>query len=282
MKKRLPVIIPVAPYLRDHHFEGKAVLPAVESVILLARIAGELHPGANLCHQADAQFPRLLVIEPGAEVLDLEVDVEQLPSGIKTSLFSLLKVTKSPISRRLEHACVTFVRDDISPQTAVPSCEAAGARRDCIFIPSGKIYRELIPFGPSYQNLIGELVIRKDWALTSISGGTGLADEKPLGSPFVLDAAMHAACVWGQRYAGIVPFPIGIDRRIIHQATKKGESYLARIVPTSTEGELCFDVWIFEQDGVLCESITGLRMRDITRGRMRPPGWVGEDAWKKF
>jgi hypothetical protein len=282
MKKRLPVIIPVAPCLRDHHFEGKAVLPAVESLILLARIAGELHPGANLHHQADAQFPRLLVIEPGAEVLDLEVDVEQSPSGIKASLFSLLKVRKSPISRRLEHACVTFAHVDISPQTAVPSYEAVEARRDCIFIPSDKIYRELIPFGPSYQNIIGELAICKDWALASIAGGTGQADETLLGSPFVLDAAMHAACVWGQRYAGIVPFPVGIDRRIIHQATKKEKNYLARIVPTATESELCFDVWIFEQDGVLCESITGLRMRDITRGRMHPPGWVREGAWKKF
>jgi len=33
-----------------------------------------------------------------------------------------------------------------------------------------------------------------------------------LGSPFPLDAAMHAACVWGQRFGGIVPFLLALKK----------------------------------------------------------------------
>jgi len=282
MSKRLKAILPVAPYLRDHHFEGKTVLPAVESLILLARIVGDLHPRANLCYQADAQFPRLLAIDPAAEQVELQVDVTHLSVGIEASLCSLLKVKNFTMSRRLEHARVTFINEDIPRRVSAPPGEAFGQTGDCFFVSSDKIYRELIPFGPFYQNIIGELAVCEGRVLATISGGSGQADDTILGSPFVLDAAMHAACVWGQRFVGIVPFPTGIGRRIIHKRTKKDKTYLARVAPARVDAEeLFFDVWIFEPDGVLCESITGLHMRDITQGRMSPPGWVGEGTWRR-
>jgi hypothetical protein len=282
MSKRLKAILPVAPYLRDHHFEGKTVLPAVESLILLARIVGDLHPRANLCYQADAQFPRLLAIDPAAEQVELQVDVTHLSVGIEASLCSLLKVKNFTMSRRLEHARVTFINEDIPRRVSAPPGEAFGQTGDCFFVSSDKIYRELIPFGPFYQNIIGELAVCEGRVLATISGGSGQADDTILGSPFVLDAAMHAACVWGQRFVGIVPFPTGIGRRIIHKKTKKDKTYLARVAPARVDAEeLFFDVWIFEPDGVLCESITGLHMRDITQGRMSPPGWVGEGTWRR-
>jgi len=42
-----------------------------------------------------------------------------------------------------------------------------------------------------------------------------------LGSPFPLDAAMHAACVWGQRFGGIVPFSCCFEKRVILSEDKK-------------------------------------------------------------
>jgi hypothetical protein len=145
----------------------------------------------------------------------------------------------------------------------------------CIQVPAASIYRELIPFGASYQNITGDLTISKDGALADIAGGSGEADDDILGSPFVLDAAMHAACVWGQRFASMVPFPVGFDRRMIYKATKKGGAYCARINPVNAvREELTFDVWVFDQDGLIHETVSGLRMRDITGGRMRPPMWI--------
>jgi hypothetical protein len=85
---------------------------------------------------------------------------------------------------------------------------------------------------------------------------------------------MHLACVWGQRFAGIVSFPVGFEKRVIYQKTKKAEEYLGRIRPMSvTNEELIFDAWIYQED-VMCESIKGIKMKDVTRGRLRPPVWI--------
>jgi hypothetical protein len=35
-----------------------------------------------------------------------------------------------------------------------------------------------------------------------------------------------------------------------------------------------FDAWIYGLDGVICEAIAGIKMRDVTQGRVRPPEWI--------
>jgi hypothetical protein len=142
-------------------------------------------------------------------------------------------------------------------------------------VPSTTIYRELVPFGTAYQNIIGDLSVSPKGALAYLSGGGNEADEDLLGSPFPLDAAMHAACVWGQRFSGIVPFPTGFEKRIIYQKTKKGGAYLGRVVPVKVNHEsLIFDAWIYDLDGIMYESISGIQMRDVSQGRLRPPEWI--------
>lgn len=268
--------------MRDHFFEGKAVFPAVEALIELARAVKTLYPQASLHDQACAQFPRMLAMDPADEGRDALIEIEESSDAIKASLLTVMRIKNSSMRRHLEHANVAFARQ--SPSLAVSKSfrEARDLTGGCIQVPAVSIYRELIPFGSSYRNITGDLAVSGEGAFASITGGGGDADDTVLGSPFVLDAAMHAACVWGQRFTGIVPFPVGIDRRIIHQATKKGGAYFARIVPVDASREpLLFDVWIFDQNGVLCETIHSLRMRDVTQGRMRPPQWIREGACKK-
>jgi hypothetical protein len=254
----------------------------VEALITLARAVQNHSPEANLLSQACAQFPRMLVIDPASHALDVQIEIEASPDGISASLLTLLHGKNSTVVRALEHARVTFVQEAAPPGPAISWRSVRKLDGECIHVPAVSIYRELIPFGLSYQNIIGDLSVSPGGALAKITGGRGEADDSLLGSPFVLDAAMHAACVWGQRFTDIVPFPVGIDRRVIYAPTEKGESYLACIKPVETSREpLVFDVWIFAQDGIMCESITGLRMRDVTQGRMRPPKWIQEGIWKK-
>ena len=52
-----------------------------------------------------------------------------------------------------------------------------------------------------------------------------------LGSPFAFDAAMHAACIWGQRFAGVVPFPVGFDGRRVHVPDPSGGELLGLSAP---------------------------------------------------
>ncbi len=60
-------------------------------------------------------------------------------------------------------------------------------------------------------------------------------------------------------------------------AGEKSETYFARVTPAEGgRGFLMFDAWIFDREEMLCESIHGLRMSDIFRGRLQPPHWIRE------
>ena len=86
---------------------------------------------------------------------------------------------------------------------------------------------------------------------------------------------MHVACAWGQRYRNVVAFPVGFDRREILLPTSAGETYLCRVFPLPDEGAvLRFNVRLFGEDHRPVEIILGLKMRDISGGRLKPPAWV--------
>jgi hypothetical protein len=274
-KKRHSCDIEIHPYLRDHHLEGKVILPAVESLIALARVVKTIYPRMEMSCLKSAVFPRFLTIIPNIERQPVFVDVENSGENvIAASLLTSIKSKTGTISREVEHArlefCVAGPKEICTPPFHVVN----KLKGDCISVPSITIYRELVPFGAAYQNIIGDLSVSSEGAIAYISGGNCEADENLLGSPFPLDAIMHAACVWGQRFAGIVSFPIGFEKRIIYQKAKKKEEYLGRVVPVSiTKESLLFDAWIYK-DGVMCEYIKGVKMKDMTKGRICPPDWI--------
>jgi len=271
-KRRLPLSIPINTYLRDHHYEGRVILPAVEALIALACGVFRNYPRTNFSCLANVSFPRFLVVPDEATCVHAFVETERDEEKIIARLLTVMQ-TKAGISRALEHASVEF---PLKPEDMMPpSAHREKLGGDCINIPAATIYRELVNFGPAYRNITGDLSISPEGVLCCISGGGSNAASDILGSPFVFDAAMHAACVWGQRYRDIVAFPVGFARREIHCKTKKGGAYVGRIWPeTVTSDELIFDIQIWEESGVLCESIKGLRMRDVSGGRMKPPAWI--------
>jgi len=275
-KNRYPWAIEVSPYLRDHHFDGKVILPAVETLIALARVVKLHFPQMRIDYLLKASFPHFLSIAPETERLDVFVDVENAGHDPMTAvLLTSIKAKSSAIRRTLEHARVEFAMDDPARFPAPPFRVVEKLEGECIRVPAATIYRELVPFGTSYQNILGDLAVSSEGALAYLSGGTCEADEDWLGSPFPLDAAMHAACVWGQRFGDRVPFPVGFEKRLIYQKTKKGGRYLGRVVPVKVDREsLVFDAWIYDLSGVLYEAISGMTMRDVTQGRLHPPQWI--------
>ncbi len=275
-KARYSFNIEVSPYLRDHRFEGKAILPAVETLIALAHTVKLNFPQMRINCLSKASFPRFLFIEPETQRLPVWVDLEDVGDDRMTAvLLTSMKSKRSGIGRTLEHARVEFAADDSAPCPAAPFQILERLEGKCIRVPAATIYRELVPFGTAYQNILGDLVISPEGALADLSGGNYEAEEALLGSPFPLDGAMHAACVWGQRFSGTIPFPTGIEKRVIYQKTKKGGRYLGRVVPVNVNREsLTFDAWIYDLNGVLCEAVSGIKMRDVTQGRLHPPEWI--------
>lgn len=273
-KMRYPYDMQVSPYLRDHYWEGKAVLPAVETMIILARAVKAHCPQLEINCLRHASFSRFLTIAPATDCLPLLIDMQgSNGGGMIASLSTSIQSKTAGIRREVEHASVEFSPADFPGGDTPPFQKVNKLEGDCISVSAGTIYRDLVPFGKAYQNIVGDLSVSPEGALAYVSGG-GEADDDLLGSPFPLDAVLHAACVWGQRFAGRVCLPVGFERRIIYQKTKKGEEYLGRIIPVSVTGDVViFDAWIYKND-VLCEKINGIQMKDVTKGRIVPPDWI--------
>jgi phosphopantetheinyl transferase len=273
---RLPVTIGIPGYLHDHMFRGQAVFPAVEAMRLLADRALAAAPFANIRVIQNANFSRFLEIPRGAFSVEACTEIEERDGAVYARLLTLKKSGKTTMTRALEHVSVEFP----SCHNSIPDPpldRTLGLEGICASPAPEQIYEELVPFGPAYRN-IRRLHVSRDGAIALIDGGTADAPGEPLGSPFPLDATFHAACVWGQRYAGIVGFPVHIGSRVILKKTATGESYTARIMPVSQDdGLLLFDAWIYDEAGNVCEVVRGLRMKDVSGGTIHPPAWVRAD-----
>ncbi len=275
---RLPVTIHAHPYLQDHCFERNAVLPAAEALQLLATIVKSFRPDTDTTRMMDARFDKFLYIQPHRTKISAFSDiVVHENDDITATLLTKNRSKKSSITRIKEHATVRFPRKKPSfsdqPLDSISALEGI-----CVEISADKIYSELVTFGPAYHNIRDILYISEAGVIAKTdapANHTSLALPGHLGSPFVLDAAFHAACVWGQRYARVVAFPIAVDKRVILKCTRPGEKYINRILPIRIEpGLLIFDLWIHDQKGDLFETVSGVRMRDVSSGRLKPPQWI--------
>jgi phosphopantetheinyl transferase len=271
--ERIPIHIGIADYLRDHVFRGRTVYPAVEAMRVLAKSTLERFPGADVRFMENADFARFMEISPGSASVEAFNEVETSGRALSVMLLTIKKSGSTSITRALEHVSLTFPGEAQAPHLP-PLDIALGLEGLCAVPDPVLIYEELVPFGPAYRN-IERLHVSEQGALALVNGGTAAAPDGPLGSPFPLDASFHAACVWGQRYAGIVGFPIHIDSRVIVKKTAAGETYAARIMPVSAEGGLLvFNLWIFDMEGGLCEEALGLHMKDVSGGTIVPPEWI--------
>ncbi len=278
MSIRLPIEIKISPFLLDHRFEGKAVLPAVEAMQLLALSTQNYLPDTDVRFIENAKFDKFLYIEPDTPSVEAFNEIELFKNGCITAKLITKKRSKNAgITRIKEHVVLQF--SDKKPDINAPPLDIFSAGdKGCFNIQSDKLYKDLVPFGPSYQNIKGTLPVSEKGAMANIHAprtGSGDDSAMPLGSPFPLDAAFHAACAWGQRYMSVVGFPVGFDKRLVVQPTQPGDSYTGYIIPVKTSPDLLiFDIYIYDVNGVLRESILGVQMRDVSAGRMKPPGWV--------
>ena len=273
---RLPLHIHIDPWLRDHRIEGQAVLPAAAALNVLARAAQEDAPERPVRAMAEASFPRFLPIGPGEGRIEAICEIERRENGDRVCWLLTMSVSRSGrISRARLHAAVRF-RGEVPGIPALPFAEASRLAGEGFRIPPGRLYRELVPFGPAFRNVLdGTLVLTGAGAVAQVSAGSIARATGVLGPPFPMDAALHCACVWGQRYAGIVAFPVGFSERFIFRPVAAGETCFARVIPAGTRDRaLIFDLWIYGRDGAPRETLLGVAMKDVTAGRLKPPGWV--------
>jgi len=275
-----PINVQPPPFFRDHHVQDRPVFPAVEAMEQLAADTCGRFPEMDGRRLSDLRFDRFLHLDGPAPVAAINQVKKSDDGSLRATLTTRIQSKKSGIGRNLEHASLTV--GQARPMDKAPSLEAAASLAGiCTAVDPERIYASLVPFGPAYRNICSDLLLSTDGALARMR-----SPQPPdprgnlyLGSPYVLDAAFHAACVWCQRYLDNVAFPVSIDQRTVFHPTRLEDAYTARIVPVQTIKEpLFFDIFIYDDNAELCESVTGVGMRDVSGGRTRPPRGFFEPA----
>jgi len=260
----------VQPWFKDHCFAGKVILPAVETMSLLAQTVLNMSPHVNVQTMERANFLKFLEIPSDATWLDTLVELAESSDG---GIFARLLTRKrlKAMTRLTAHCELSFVSRE---EVALLRRETT-TTKTVLEVSAERIYRELVPFGPAYRTLNGRLCLGRDAAWGNLSLPSLESGTSPLGSPFSLDGAMHAACVHGQQHVDFVPFPVGFAKRSIVNPTRPGEEYLVFVhLRSLAANQLVYDLQILDQGKNLRENVLGLRMRDVTGGRIKPPDWI--------
>lgn len=266
---RITLSIPVKPWYCDHCFAAKIVLPAVETMLLLAAKVNELHPAVDVRVMENVSFAKFLEISSGTETLSGLVECEIEDDG-RVQVKLLSRTVYKAMSRIKEHGTMAFssAKNLSQPPPNIDLTPPSGVVTE---IKADYLYRELVPFGPHYQTLQDTLYLSENGAWGRLKAPVLAIDpiQEIIGSPFPLDGALHAACVLGQQSVSFVPFPVGFDRRIVIRPTQPGCYYRTRVRQVmQTDAELVFDLVIAGEDGQVYETVTGVRMRDVS-GAMR-------------
>ena len=268
---RVPWIIAVQPWFQDHSFGDRIVLPAVETMLLLAAHVLATYPGIDIKVMEDVRFAKFLEIPPGMASLTVLLEcADRVDGRVQAKLLSRSRYKS--MSRIKEHCEIFFSLAEGKSPEKLPSINftAAPPSGPMAEIKVDRLYRDLVPFGPNYRTLQETLYLTEHEAwgrlraprfpLTAIDPIQGM-----IGSPFPLDGALHAACVLGQQAVDFVPFPVGFSKRTVLRPTQPGASYITRVKQMCyTDDELVYDVAVWDEDGLLYEMVTGLRMRDVS------------------
>lgn len=269
MSRRLSVAIAALPEFGDHRIQGKAIVPAAYLLDVMVRAATEAgllrHAPFALRH---ASFPRFLPVEE-IERCDFALVVDPDEEGTHLALRSIIALPGG-IQRTREHAVLSLGETTSS----VPKPDDFGVFEGEFVVLAEQLYRELIPFGPRYRNLRGTLRLGRDGAQGIVQSPEPGFDRPSLaGCPYLFDSAMHLACLWGQRYAGVVAYPTGFASRTILAPTTRGQR-LCVVSPRDRDPRgLAFDVWLLDENRRMCDAILGLSMVPLARGAA-PPAWI--------
>ena len=230
-------------------------------------------PGIDGRRLKDIRFDKFLYLDSPDPLPAFNQMEDQNDGSMRTTLATRFLSPGATITRTLEHA--SLVLGGELPAAVEPPLEAIASLAGlCTAVDPARIYREMVPFGPAYRNICDPLLISADGALARVRSPQPLDPRQDLylGSPYVLDAAFHAACVWCQRFRGTVAFPVSMDRRTIVYPTRMDQVYTARVVPVQTgQAPFVFDIFIYDDAGRLHEAANGVHMRDISGGRTQPP-----------
>lgn len=280
-KQRLKLPITLSPCWRDHRYMGQSVLPAVDAMDIMAGFVKSLDATLDIHCPGQVRFDQFLELPEDQNQIETFCDVTTYSDGsVGADLVTRKKPKSALMTRTFVHAGLRFWSnsDELYDLPLRLDADLKGKR---FALPAKDVYEDLVPFGPCYHTLTGNLQISKNGVLAELHTPAP-SQSSPfavLGSPFALDAAFHAASVWTQRFKRVVAFPISLSQRIILEPTQPDRNYYCRILPTCIQNEIFyFDIWIFDHNSRLNEVAQGVGMGDVSQGHLTPPDWITADA----
>jgi hypothetical protein len=255
------------PHLPDHRLGGRAVVPAVDIMARLARVVREQVPSCDLQSIGTVRLSRVLGAE---ELAKCTLSVRCEGQGpVRATLESVMRMSCC-IERTREHASVEFGVQRAAPLPIPPAFEPE------FTLEAARAYESLVPFGPWFHNLKGPLALAPQGACAAMATPQGAEPDELLGSPFLLDAAMHLSCVWGQRYAGVTAIPVGLASRLVLRPIPSGQASCELRPTAQGTDRLLFDLWLLDGGGNISEVVRGLAL--MPQRSFSVPGWVRDGA----
>jgi hypothetical protein len=278
---RIPLHFRPLNHHGDHHFMETPVMAAAETMLYIAGACRPPEKAAKSLHITNALFLKFIPIadataDPDSgHTVSFAVETTLCPDqSVRAALVSRSRSRRLGVTRSKTHVTLSLTHRHL------PACPPPEKAKESALgeVNSGQIYKDLIHFGPAFQNLRKTLRLGRHWIHGTVWGG-GDATVSPLpdvlGSPFPFDAAMQAACIWGQYFLGIVAFPEGVAQRLIYRRTRPQALYRIRLALRETDADHYWcDGWIMDSAGAVYEAFLGLKMRDLSRGRLKVPTWV--------
>ncbi len=274
--------MPLAGYFKEYrehgeYGDGEGGVPPLEALRFLAEEA-ESVTGCSCAASLDARFHKTAVFPADSPSIPVSTVLESLPDGnLHARLESREPVPGAP-SVPGDLVSVTCATDgNIRAILHYPPLEAAcAAVGHALAVDADRLYSGLVPAGPAFRNLKDTVFLTPDGALATLVAPDMGPCGGPLGSPFVLEAAFQAARAWALRYYGVKTRVSGYAARRVHQPAWPKTPYVCRVFPDGLEkGAPRFDVFLYNEDGVLVDAAAGVRTQ-VVEGGAPVPDWAVE------
>lgn len=248
-------------FLADHTIRGRAVLPAVWALELLARLARRRTRSAAgwSCRElVGCRFARQLPLatQPAA------VWAEVLPAGEEGGFRARLWTERvaGTMRRTLVHA-EAELRAGAPPAVELPAVTPTVAGVPELRLEGRQIYG-WIPFGPAFHNAHELAFHGAAGAAAMLRTAAPWPGTAIPGHGLVRDAGFHAACCFHRALYGENAIPEGVERMRILRPTARGQDYRCQVVPLSHGPDVSRVRLVFTAaDGGLVELHDGVSMR---------------------
>ena len=247
------------PYLLDHVFQGKPLLPAVMGIEAMVAAAMALCRTERIPALEGVQFDHPIIVDPSNRVTLRIVALRR--DGVRVDI----AIRSSQTSFQLDHfRCSCVFKDEPLRQ------ERFGARDAVARIalePQSEMYGGLLFQGPRFQQLKSYRRLTAQFSCAEISSSSSapwftpyLPGQLILGDPASRDAALHSiqACVPDE-----ILLPLSVER-IEFGPLDPTEMVIARATELWHEaGTYCYDLELRSGDGTRRELWHGLRFRKV-------------------